>query len=59
MRHCYIRDDLSGDHYAVAPSATNIGQVLVQIQEQGVQVRISLTKEDVKHMIYLLEESIK
>lgn len=39
MRHNYIKDDTSGDHWAVARSGKTI---LVQIQQDGEQVRIQL-----------------
>lgn len=59
MRHYYIGEDCSGDHFAVSTNAIKENQVLVQIQENGVQARISISLEKAQIMIDLLKESIK
>ena len=40
------------DHYAV--SFNSIGQVLVQLQQNGEQVRVGLTPDEARHMAQLL-----
>ncbi len=47
MRHNYLRDDTSGDHWAVGTSQYNT--VLLQVQENGEQVRIQMTVEQAEH----------
>jgi hypothetical protein len=59
LRHYYIDEDCSGDHFAVSTNAIKENQVLVQIQENGVQARISISLEKAQIMIDLLKESIK
>lgn len=50
MIHNSIKDDTSGDHYAVGQNSHGgVGVVLAQIQSDGEQVRISLTPEQARH----------
>lgn len=45
MRHNYIRDDASGDHWAVGASA-HFQNVLVQLQSEGEQVRLAIPEDE-------------
>ena len=56
MLHNHIKDDNSGDHWAVSHNSN--GQVLVQLQEGGEQVRVALTPEQASHMIEKLKNAI-
>lgn len=58
MKHYYIKDDLSGDHYAVSHDTLTNKQILLQVQEEGVQARISITAEQAEHLIMILRENI-
>lgn len=49
MRHHYVRDDRSGDHWAVGHNSID-RIVLVQVQEDGNQARITMTAEQARHM---------
>lgn len=55
MRHHYIKNDLSGDHFAVG-SSIQTSQVLLQVQENGQQVRIPLTLEQTLFLIETLSK---
>lgn len=57
MKHYYLSDDSSGDHYAVGHN--NMKEVLVQIQEGGSQARLAITAEQAEHLITLLQENIE
>jgi hypothetical protein len=48
MIHHYIKEDASGDHYAVSHSST--GSVLIQLQENGEQVRLAISPEQAIHL---------
>ncbi len=47
MRHVYLRNDASADHYAVGLNSQP-GTVLAQLQAQGEQVRVVLTPEQAR-----------
>ncbi len=55
MRQYYIKNDRSGDHFAVG-SNTQTNQVLLQVQENGEQVRIPLTLEQTLFLIETLSK---
>ena len=57
MRHYYLKEDCSGDHYAVSTNAFK-KEILIQLQENGTQTRISLSIEQAEHIIELLKENI-
>lgn len=40
MKHNYISDDISGDHWAVGNNGEN--KILIQLQQNGEQVRIGI-----------------
>ncbi len=52
IHHC-VRDDNSGDHYAVARSGS-ARAVLVQLQDRGEQVRLMMSPDQARHMAALL-----
>lgn len=61
MRHHSVKNDTSGDHYAVSSVTSYLPgvsepSVLVQLQESGEQVRLSLTSQQAIHMAQLLLE---
>lgn len=56
MRHIYLRDDTSGDHFAVNPNAERTA-VLAQLQVNGEQVRAALTPEQARDMARRLVEA--
>ena len=49
MLHRYLRDDTSGDHWAVGYSEST-PCVLVQLQQDGEQVRVQMTPEQADAM---------
>lgn len=49
MIHQYVKNDASGDHWAVAADASR-PLVLAQLQEGGTQVRLALTPEQADAM---------
>ncbi len=55
MKHYYVKNDLSGDHFAVG-SNTQTHQVLLQVQENGEQARIALTLEQTLFLIETLSK---
>lgn len=57
MKHYYLKEDCSGDHYAVSNNAFK-KEILIQLQEKGTQARISLSIEQAEHIIELLKENI-
>lgn len=57
MRHYYLKEDCSGDHYAVSKNALK-KEILIQLQENGTQARISLSIKQAEHIIELLKENI-
>ena len=58
MRH-YPLSDIRSAHYAANVNCLE-DSVLVQIQDDfGIQVRIGLTKEQAKHFVELINESIE
>jgi hypothetical protein len=54
MLHQYVKTDNSGYHWAVGSSTFFVpekqGQVLVQLQEEGEQVRLALSAEQAEDM---------
>lgn len=56
MLHNNIKDDNSGDHWAVSHNSN--GKVLIQLQENGEQVRVALTPEQALYMIEKLKNAI-
>lgn len=56
MKHYYVNDDLKGDHYAISHNSNK--EILVQIQENGEQVRLPVSLEQAEHIITLLQENI-
>lgn len=58
MLHHYIRNDNSGDHYAVGIDTTN-QVVLIQIQDNGEQVRITLTPQQSIDLATLIVKNAK
>ena len=57
MLHNHIKDDSLGDHWAVSHNSN--GKVLVQLQENGDQVRVALTPEQASYMIEKLKKAIE
>ena len=57
MQHNHIGNDNSGDHWGV--SFNSNGQVIVQLQENGEQVRLAMTTEQASHMIEKLKKAIE
>jgi hypothetical protein len=59
MIHQYIRNSKqnSGDHYAVGTNS--LGQVLLQVQENGEQARIILDIDEALLVVKLLQEKIE
>lgn len=57
MLHNCIKDDNSGDHWGVSYNAN--GQVLVQLQESGEQVRLGLNLDHAKAMYEKLAQAIE
>ncbi len=49
MLHHYLRDDTRGDHWGVSYSRTE-PCVLVQLQQDGEQVRVQMTPEQAEAM---------
>lgn len=56
MIHHNIKNDNSGDHYGV--SYNYLGNILLQVQQAGEQVRVPLDIEQSKHIIELLIKNI-
>ena len=54
MLHHSLRDDTSGDHWAVGSSTHFLpgqsAQVIVQVQEAGDQARVAMTAEQAEEM---------
>lgn len=57
MRHNYIKDDKSGDHWAV--NHNGYGEVIVQVQEDGNQARIKLTIEQAMDLANKILHSVE
>lgn len=49
MLHHYLRNDTSGDHWGVSLSSS-VPCVLVQLQQDGEQVRVQMTPEQADAM---------
>ena len=56
MKHVYLRNDTSGDHYAVSVNS-QARTVLAQLQAQGEQVRVALTAEQARDFAQRLIEA--
>lgn len=52
MKHNYITDDVNGDHWAVSRDGN--GNVLVQVQEEGLQARVAITPQIARQFAELL-----
>lgn len=57
MRHNYLRDDTSGEHWAVGTSQYDT--VLLQVQEGSSQARIQLTLEQAERCAEELMAAVK
>lgn len=57
MRHNYLRDDTSGEHWAVGTSQYNT--VLLQVQERSEQARIQMTPEQAEACASMLLEAAR
>lgn len=57
MKQFYIKNDQSGDHYAVGSNSIN-KTVLLQVQENGVQARIPLQLDQALHLMEMLAKQI-
>lgn len=55
MKHNYLKDDCSGDHWSVGLNATkrpgSSAEILVQVQQAGEQVRIPLSVEQAEAFV--------
>lgn len=49
MLHHYLREDTSGDHWAVGRDSFH-KKVIVQLQEEGNQARVAMTAEQARQM---------
>ena len=58
MKHSYIRENSSSDHYAISQNSTDIPQRLIQLQKGYSQSRLKLSIEQTEHIITLLQENI-
>lgn len=58
MRHNYIKDDASGDHWSVGVNST-FKNILVQIQVDGQQVRIALDQDHAKRMTDCIQKYLQ
>lgn len=57
MLHHDVKEDNSGDHWAV--SNDNQGKVLIQLQESGEQVRVALNATQAREMLSQLVKVIE
>jgi hypothetical protein len=58
MRHHYLLDNAPSAHYAISKNSDS-RTVLIQLgDEQGEQLRLSLTLEQAEHFECLLQQSI-